>query len=245
MEADLEGVVGAVLAGDGAGLQIEPAGDGRALLLVDGVVAAFSQHIQRHVDAGRIVEQGAVRPHHAAAGQGVPQDDRDDLRLDEHGDLLEPRGRGVLVRIEAPHQLLPGVPGHVGHDRDVVDDVVGPVRELERALVLELGVDARLDRGQRRIRVDEVVDHLAIADELAAVLQRAHLRRLQQGSLTIPIGAAGQAPLAPDQRRVPSPLPTTGAPPSHMISSGNPRVSTPRSWTRLFPHLAEGSAARP
>ena len=77
--------------------------------------------------------------------------------LDEGGDLLEQRRGGVLVGVEAAHQLLPRVQGQLGGERDAVDDVEGRLSELERALVLELGVDAPLDVGERRVGVDEVI----------------------------------------------------------------------------------------
>jgi hypothetical protein len=116
------------------------------------VVAAFGQDVQHHVDRGGVFKESAVCLHHAPTGQGMSNDDRDDVRLDEGGDLPEQGRGGVFVGVETADQLLPGVQGQLGRDGDVVDDVEGRVSQLERALVLELGVDALFDVGQGRRR---------------------------------------------------------------------------------------------
>src|SRR5882724_4781890 len=113
MKAYLERVQAAVGTGNDAGLQVDAPGNGRAVLLVNGAVTALRQDVQHHLDRGRVFEEGAVRLDDAPTGQGVPHDDRDDVRLDEGGDLFEQRRGGVLVGVEAAHELLPRVKRHL------------------------------------------------------------------------------------------------------------------------------------
>src|SRR5260221_3893857 len=130
VKAYLERVQAALRTCDDAGREVDAAGNGRALLLVDGVVTTLRQDVQHHLDRGRVFEESAVRLDDALAGQGVPHDDRHDVRLDEGGDLFEQGRGGVLVGVEAAHELLPRVQRHLGRHGDVVDDVEGGLSEL-------------------------------------------------------------------------------------------------------------------
>lgn len=110
-----------------------------------GVEAALGENVEEHVDELGIEAELVVAPDEHAPRDGVPAHVRDEAILDVVEGKLE-EGRLVdEVRVEAADELLARILADLRSERDVLQEIVRRVVELERALILEFLEDRVAD----------------------------------------------------------------------------------------------------
>ena len=110
-----------LLAGDFAGLQVHALRDRTSADINHGVVTAFRENVDQHLQRKRIIQQRILGTDGCATGDGMPHDNRNQLGFDQRNDLVKQFAVVKFILIESFDQITSGMLDDMSGQRNIAD----------------------------------------------------------------------------------------------------------------------------